>query len=507
MKKFIVFLILNFQFSIPGARDCFSQTGWFQQTSGTNLTFYSVYFVNTNTGWATGAGGTIRATTNAGVNWTAQASGSPYSLTSVHFPAASTGWIVGTSATIRMTTNGGLNWISQASGNPAALWSVYFLNITTGWAVGGTGSWVIRKTTDGGANWSGVAVGAGSPLYCVRFINPSGWTCGGDGMIRATTDGGTVWTPQTSNTSNHLLSLHFPDSTTGWTVGYNGTIRTTTNGGMIWTGQSGGTTRHLHSVFFTNISTGYIAGDSGAVLKTTNGGLNWIMQATGTIEDLNCVYFTDSATGWAAGGNGIILKTTTAGILQSPPAPTNLTASAVSSSRINLNWADNSANETGFKIERSTNAGTNWLLKDSVGANVIAYSDSGLTANTIYHYRVYAYNSAGNSQYSNVAFDTTFSLVGIISNEETPNFFNLTQNHPNPFNPSTKIRFALPKSSFAMLIVYDILGREFATLVNEQLKPGTYEAEWNALNNPSGVYFYKLITSEFSETKKMILIK
>jgi hypothetical protein len=57
------------------------------------------------------------------------------------------------------------------------------------------------------------------------------------------------------------------------------------------------------------------------------------------------------------------------------------------------------------------------------------------------------------------------------------------------------------------LVIYDILGREIATLVNQQLKPGTYEVEWDASNYPSGVYFYKLLTSEFIETKKMVLIK
>jgi hypothetical protein len=94
----------------------------------------------------------------------------------------------------------------------------------------------------------------------------------------------------------------------------------------------------------------------------------------------------------------------------------------------------------------------------------------------------------------------------------------LFQNYPNPFNPVTKIKYQIPLSRgvsagrgvFTKLIIYDILGREIATLVNEQLKPGTYEVEWSATgggsNYPSGVYFYKLITNDFSETKKMVLI-
>lgn len=98
--------------------------------------------------------------------------------------------------------------------------------------------------------------------------------------------------------------------------------------------------------------------------------------------------------------------------------------------------------------------------------------------------------------------------VGIISvSNGTPEKFLLTQNYPNPFNPQTKIKFAVPKSSFTKLIVYDLLGREVITLVNEELRPGTYEADWVGSNFSSGVYFYKLITNDFVETKKMVLMK
>lgn len=96
--------------------------------------------------------------------------------------------------------------------------------------------------------------------------------------------------------------------------------------------------------------------------------------------------------------------------------------------------------------------------------------------------------------------------IGSISNE-IPREYKLYQNYPNPFNPATKIQFALPKSSFAKLVVYDALGRELETLVSEQLNAGTYEADWSADKFSSGVYFYKLVAGEFTETKKMVLIK
>jgi hypothetical protein len=108
---------------------------------------------------------------------------------------------------------------------------------------------------------------------------------------------------------------------------------------------------------------------------------------------------------------------------------------------------------------------------------------------------------------------TTICVIGIqpISNE-IPSRFYLHQNYPNPFNPITKIRFDIPtvgngRDRSLQIKIYDILGREITTLVNEQLKPGTFEVEWDGSNYPSGVYFYKMITDEFTETKKMVLIK
>ena len=88
-----------------------------------------------------------------------------------------------------------------------------------------------------------------------------------------------------------------------------------------------------------------------------------------------------------------------------------------------------------------------------------------------------------------------------------PSAYNLSQNYPNPFNPATNIEFAIPKSSFIKLVIYDITGREVETLVNQNLAAGKYKTDWNAVNYSSGVYFYKLITDGFNETKKMMLIK
>ena len=103
---------------------------------------------------------------------------------------------------------------------------------------------------------------------------------------------------------------------------------------------------------------------------------------------------------------------------------------------------------------------------------------------------------------------TTICVIGIqpISNE-IPGSYELYQNYPNPFNPTTKIKIQISKLADTKVTVYDILGREVEVLINEQLKPGTYEVEWNAANYTSGVYFYKLAAGDFVETKKMLLVK
>ena len=112
-----------------------------------------------------------------------------------------------------------------------------------------------------------------------------------------------------------------------------------------------------------------------------------------------------------------------------------------------------------------------------------------------------------------IATFTFGNVIGISGNSQNiPDKFELSQNFPNPFNPSTKIKFEIPDSernnSFdTKLIVYDMLGREVSVLVNTSLKAGKYEAEWNAANMPSGVYLYTLSAGEYMETKKMILLK
>ncbi len=100
------------------------------------------------------------------------------------------------------------------------------------------------------------------------------------------------------------------------------------------------------------------------------------------------------------------------------------------------------------------------------------------------------------------------NVTGIHQNgSEVPEQYKLAQNYPNPFNPSTKISFSIPKAGNVKLAVYDMIGNEVAMISNGELAAGNYTADFNASKLSSGVYFYKLITSDFTATKKMMLVK
>jgi hypothetical protein len=126
-----------------------------------------------------------------------------------------------------------------------------------------------------------------------------------------------------------------------------------------------------------------------------------------------------------------------------------------------------------------------------------------------------SYTDSNHYAYTTIKYSQPIGIQLISS--EIPQNYNLYQNYPNPFNPTTKIKFDIPTPLYppeggklranVTLRIYDILGREAATLVNEQLKPGSYEVEWDASRFSSGIYFYTLITREFTQTKKLVLIK
>jgi len=135
-----------------------------------------------------------------------------------------------------------------------------------------------------------------------------------------------------------------------------------------------------------------------------------------------------------------------------------------------------------------------------VPANVLGY-------NVLYFWRVNASNSSGTGSWSSTwVFRTGFTNIQLFS-FEIPKDYKLYENYPNPFNPSTKIRFDLPNSAFVKLKIYALTGRELNELINEYLQAGSYVKEFSSMDLPSGVYFYKLSTKDFTAVKRMVVIK
>jgi len=184
-----------------------------------------------------------------------------------------------------------------------------------------------------------------------------------------------------------------------------------------------------------------------------------------------------------------------------PVELTSFTASA-DFGVVELQWITaTETNNQGFEVQRS--AGGEFETIAFVNGNgtttqsqVYTYTDKSVNIGS-YSYRL-----------KQVDFDGTFEYSGVVEVDvPAPAVFKLDQNYPNPFNPSTKIKYSIPQSSNVTIKVFDVLGNEIETLVNEEKPAGTYEIMWSAANLPSGVYFYQLKADNYMETKKMVLLK
>jgi len=158
--------------------------------------------------------------------------------------------------------------------------------------------------------------------------------------------------------------------------------------------------------------------------------------------------------------------------------------------------------------------GTNLLIE--ICYHNTSYTANSLVNSTVAAGMVYHYHTDGSDGCTMTGANSgtsrpnicVLTVVGTQNpNTEVPRVFSLSQNYPNPFNPSTVINFSIPKTSMVNLVVYDVLGREVMTLVNEVMQPGEYNALFDASTLSSGVYFYRLEAGSFTDTKKMLLVK
>jgi hypothetical protein len=185
-------------------------------------------------------------------------------------------------------------------------------------------------------------------------------------------------------------------------------------------------------------------------------------------------------------------------------APENLYLKISASTEITLTWEDNSKKEDGYVIERKQSPQTSFTIIDTLIGSGSKYLDTSVEQGQTYAYRIKAYMDSLESDYSNEA---SITVVSIQEEKEIPTEYSLNQNYPNPFNPTTKIKFALPKTSSTKIIVYDLLGREIQTLINQKLEAGYHEINFDAYNLPGGIYFFRIQSGYFTQAKKMILMK
>ena len=166
-------------------------------------------------------------------------------------------------------------------------------------------------------------------------------------------------------------------------------------------------------------------------------------------------------------------------------------------------WADNDS----ISIRRG--------IVNSMGTTMHKRNSSQVTGDALPLCAIY--NNSGNFKQSaisyygfsgvNVYYDGENLPTGITNTNEIAKSYSLSQNFPNPFNPTTSINFSIPKNGLVKLVVYDVLGKEVATLVNDEQTAGTYKVTFNASKLTSGVYFYKISSGDFSDVKKMMLLK
>jgi len=192
---------------------------------------------------------------------------------------------------------------------------------------------------------------------------------------------------------------------------------------------------------------------------------------------------------------------------ESGPLPVELSGfnANVNGRNVTLNWSTSSElNNSGFEIERVVSDGGDWSTIAFVNGNgtttishSYSFTDKNLSTGK-FNYRLKQIDYNGNFEYFNLNSEV---VIG------TPSKYNLSQNYPNPFNPTTKISFNLASDGFVSVKIFDYLGKEVNSLVNEYKTAGYYSVDFNAANLSSGIYFYKLEGNGFTKVMKMTLVK
>jgi photosystem II stability/assembly factor-like uncharacterized protein len=424
-------------------------TGAYYHTESSGNTFVSV-----------GTTGLINSSTNNGANWTAHTyyikAGT---LSDVYAANNMDAWAVGATGNTTVndqfmfTSNGGTNWNVRLLPVNNNMNGISMVNSNTGYVCGLTGA--VYKTTNNGNDWADVSPPITVTLNDIDFIDANtGWVFGATGNVWKTTDGGATWNQQTSGVTVAINDASIVDANTGWFGGTSGNLRKTTDGGATWESQDANvTTGAVNSIKMLNANTGFLVSTLGRVRKTTNGGANWDEIVSPVTSTLNDVDATDENNVMVVGLSGLAMKTSDGGT----------TWMVETTGRVTLNAVSMASNDTAYAV--------------------------GLSA-SIFKYAAFMTGT------------TTFT-------NNVPMTYELQQNYPNPFNPVTNIKFALPKAGLVSLKIYDITGRQVATLYNRmEFNAGTFNVQFNGSNLASGAYFYSLeVDGKIIDTKRMVMVK
>ncbi len=290
---------------------------WIPQYTGTSAILRDIEFLNENTGWAVGDGGTCLKTTNGGTNWIQQnhpVGNKP--LYGVHIVDSNVIYFVGYFQTIFKTMDGGISWRvikNGPSGGGISYYSVFFINKDTGW-IGEFGSYVLR-TFDGGETFDSASTWGQN--HDMIFLNRDTGFISSEGVVFRTTNAGTSWNPTLQLPHFYIFKkISFLKNGYGWVAAYNGhAVYRTTNFGDNWTLLCD--SEYISGMFscrFINNDTGFIGGLGNTLYKTTDGGFNWIRELTAIDPNaIESMTFINDTIGWASCTGGIILHTTTQG--------------------------------------------------------------------------------------------------------------------------------------------------------------------------------------------------
>jgi hypothetical protein len=317
-------------------------------------------------------------------------------------------------------------------------------------------------------------------IYFKRSIN-AGVSWGAEIRLTNTSTESAYPSVAASGSVVHVVWTEFLPSYTYFEIYY----KRSTDAGVTWGADTRLTTNSSYNSYSSSVAV------SGLVVNVVwNGNL---------YSNRDEIYYKRSTNGGVNWGADIRLTNDTSG--QYVPSV------AVSGSVVHLVWLDGRNGNYEIYYKRSTDGGISWgtdtrLTNNSAESWYPSVAVSGSVVHVVWQDKrdgnweiYYKRNPTGN----------TIGIKNISS--EIPSSYSLQQNYPNPFNNTSNLKFQIVNTGDVKLVVYDIMGREVQTLVNEQLSPGTYEVTFDASMLPSGIYFYRLTSGDFSETRKMILIK